>query len=68
MERLWAGKMKKYNVTAQAYSLFDKYKQTVLFNEVICAESQSDALNNFKEIFEMDHKILRIYSIEEINE
>ena len=59
--------MKRYNITAQVYSLFDPYKQTILFNEVISAKSQDEALFFFKDIFSMDHKILKIYSIEEIS-
>jgi hypothetical protein len=60
--------MKQYNVTAQIYSLFDPYKQTILFNDMIVAESSSDAIIVFNSIFGIDHKILKIYSVEEISQ
>ena len=59
--------MKQYNVTAQVYNLFDPYKQTMLFNDVISAKSSDEAVVAFNLIFGMDHKILQIYSVEEIS-
>ena len=59
--------MNKFNITAQAYSLFDKYKQTLLLNEVVYAMSENEAVKYFNELLGMDHKILKIYSVEEIS-
>jgi hypothetical protein len=58
--------MKTFNITAQAYNLFDKYKQTMLLNEVVSAHSKDEAENYFREMLGIDHKILKVYSIEEI--
>lgn len=58
--------MKQYNITAQVYNLFDPYKQTILFNDVISAKSSDEAVIAFNSIFGTDHKILQIYSVEEI--
>jgi len=66
LERLWVGKMKQYNVTAQVYNKYDYYKQTLLMNHVISALSKEEAIDNFNKIFILDYKILKIYSVEEI--
>jgi hypothetical protein len=58
--------MKEFNITAQAYGLFDKYKQTLLLNEVVYAQSEEDAQKYFTDLITMSHKILKIYSIEQI--
>lgn len=58
--------MKKYNVTAQVYSKFDDDKQTLLMNEVISASSNQDAIKSFREIYSVDHEIVKIYSAENI--
>jgi hypothetical protein len=60
--------MKTFNITAQAYHLFDKYKQTLLLNEVVYATSEDDARNYFTELLEISYKILKIYSVEEISQ
>ena len=58
--------MKHYNITAQVYSKFDKYKQTIFMNEIVIADSTDHAIIMFREIYHHDHKILKIYSVEEI--
>jgi hypothetical protein len=58
--------MKHFNITAQVYSKFDQYKQTIFMNEMIMADSADNAATLFQEIYNRDHKILKIYSIEEI--
>ena len=59
--------MNRYNITAQVYNRFDIHKQTILLNEVISANSQEDAKKTFREIYDTDHKIIKIYSAEEIS-
>jgi hypothetical protein len=58
--------MKQYNVTAQVYSKYDSYKQTLLMNHVIAASSENEAIDLFHKTFLLDYKILKIYSVEEI--
>ena len=60
--------MKQYNITAQVYSKFDNARQTILMNEVVSAKSTDNAVDSFKEIFEVDYHIVKIYSIEEISQ
>ena len=68
MERLWVGKMKRYNITAQVYNKFDSYKQTILFNHVVSALTENEAIDLFYNFFLLDYKILKIYSVEEISQ
>lgn len=58
--------MNQYNITAHVYNLFDNYKQTILMNEIVSATSKDQAIEIFKEIFEIDHKIIKIFSAEPI--
>lgn len=60
--------MKKFNITAQVYNKFDKDKQTILMNEIVSAKSIAEAYDTFHEIYEIDHEIVKIYSIEEISQ
>lgn len=60
--------MKKFNITAQVYNKFDKYKQTILFNDIVHSHSPEEAVNLFTNSFIPDHKILKIYSVEEVHE
>lgn len=60
--------MKTFNITAQAYSLFDKYKQTIFLNKIVSAQSKDEAINYFNDLLGVDHKIVKIYSIEEISQ
>jgi hypothetical protein len=59
--------MKQFNITAQVYSKYDSYRQTLLINDVISASSEEEASNNFEQSLILDYKLLKIYSIEEIN-
>lgn len=58
--------MNNYNITAQVYSKFDSDKQTLLMNEVVSAPSNQEAIKAFKEIYSIDHEIVKIYSAENI--
>lgn len=60
--------MKKFNVTAQVYNKFDKDKQTILMNEIVSASSKAEAYDTFYEIYEIDHEIVKVYSVEEISQ
>jgi len=59
--------MNNYNITAQVYNKFDRHKQTILLNEVVSASCLEDADNSFREIYDIDHEIIKIYSIEKIS-
>ena len=58
--------MYQYNVTAQVYNKFDNSKQTLLMNEVISASSNQEAIKTFKEMYSIDHEIVKVYSVESI--
>lgn len=58
--------MNQYNITAQVYSKFDKDKQTLLMNEIVSAPSDEDAIETFKDIYQVDHEIVRIFSAETV--
>jgi ribosomal protein L20A (L18A) len=60
--------MKQYNITAQVYNKFDSYKQTILFNHVVSALTENEAIDLFYNFFLLDYKILKIYSVEEISQ
>lgn len=56
--------MQQFNITAQVYSKFDNYKQTILMNEIICALSKEDAIRIFEQMFKPDYEVLKVYSVE----
>lgn len=58
--------MKLYNVTAQVYNLFDPYKQTILDNLEIAANSTKAATDLYYESTKIKYHIIKIYSVEEI--
>lgn len=58
--------MNKYNVTAQVYNKFDNDKQTVLMNDIVSASSNQEAMETFKQIYSIDHEIVKIYSAENL--
>jgi hypothetical protein len=58
--------MNRYNVTAQVYNKLDNDKQTLLMNEVISASSNQEAVESFKQIYSIDHEIVKIYSAENV--
>lgn len=62
--------MKQFNVTAQVYKLNDPYKQHLLINQVFIADSQDDAINQFKRSYSpsIDFYIVKIHSAEEISQ
>lgn len=58
--------MQQFNVTAQIYEKNDKYKQTILMNDIIDASSKEQAISIFKANYEPINTILKIYSVEKI--
>lgn len=58
--------METFNVTAQIYEKQDKYKQTILMNDIIYATSKEQAVDIFKLNYEPVNTILKIYSVEKI--
>lgn len=59
------GNIKSFNVTAQVYETDDKYKQTLLVNQVIKSSSENDAINEFYGQ-NPEYEIVKIYSVEEL--
>jgi len=55
-----------YNITAQIYNKQDKYKQTLLINNVIDAYSEKQAIEKFTNDMSNDYELIKIYSIENI--
>jgi hypothetical protein len=58
--------LKQYNITAQVYSKFDPYKQTILMNDVLSARCENSACESFKQMYGVDHTIVKIYSVEPV--
>lgn len=54
---------KEYTITAQVYNVFDKYKQTLLIADSYRAESAEDAEKKFREIYSIDHNIVKVFSV-----
>jgi hypothetical protein len=59
--------MKTFNITAQVYDKQDNYKQTILINDVITANSKESAITEFYDSL-LTYNILKIYSVEEISQ
>lgn len=59
--------VKEFAITAQIYNNFDDHKQTLLVCESISADSYSHARKTFEDKFGVDHTIVRIFSVEEID-
>jgi hypothetical protein len=59
--------VKEFAITAQVYNNFDDHKQTLLICESMTADSYSHARKTFEDKFGIDHTIVRIFSVEEIN-
>ena len=53
----------EYLITSQVYNKFDQYKQTVLLSDSIRAKSPQDAEKSFREIYDIDHHIVKIFSV-----
>lgn len=59
--------LKEYLVTAQGYEKTDQYKQTILLHDTFMAKDDIDAKEMFKIKFEQTYKIIKIFSITDIN-
>lgn len=59
---------KQFNVTAQVYKKADPYKQTILYNDVINANTEKEAQLAFEGTCGLIYNIVKVYSIEEIND
>jgi hypothetical protein len=57
--------MKQFNITAQVYKLSDPYKQTILHNKEINADSAENATNLYHKYMN-EYKVVKIYSVEEL--
>jgi hypothetical protein len=53
---------KEFVVTAQIYNKFDKDKQTLLMHDTFKTTSSDDAKDLFKNKYDIDHNIIKIYS------
>lgn len=53
----------EYLITSQVYNKFDEYKQTVLLSDSIRAKSPQEAEESFREIYDIDHHIVKIFSV-----
>lgn len=62
--------MKKFNITAQVYRLYDPHKQHLLINQVFIANSSDDAIQQFKNSYSpsIEFHIVKIHSAEEISQ
>jgi len=54
-----------YNITAQVYELHDTSKQNLLINQVIDADSEDDAIFQFKDQYRIKFQIVKIHSVEQ---
>lgn len=58
--------MKTFNITAQIYNNCDKYKQTLLMNEIIESNNKESAKDLFKlNLIERNEILVKILSVEE---
>lgn len=65
--RLWGGKMKTFNVTAQVYKNNDSSRQNLFINEIVDGDCLKTALSNFNLHFPcIEYTLVKIYSIEEV--
>jgi len=56
----------EYLVTGQGYELTDKYKQTLLLHNTFMAKNEIDAKQLFDKHFSNTHKIIKVYSAENL--
>lgn len=57
---------KLYNITAQVYKTSDPTKQTILFNQEVYSDSETNAKSKFEHYHLVPHyNLVKIYSIEE---
>jgi hypothetical protein len=57
--------MEMYNITAQVYELHDTSKQHLLINQVIDADSEEDAIFQFKNQYRIKFQVVKIHSVEQ---
>jgi hypothetical protein len=57
--------MEMYNITAQVYELHDASKQHLLINQVIDADSEEDAIFQFKNQYRIKFQVVKIHSVEQ---
>lgn len=53
----------EFLITSQVYNKFDEYKQTILLSDSIKAKTPQEAEKSFREIYDIDHHILKIFSV-----
>lgn len=59
-------KKSEYLVTGQGYEISDAYKQTILLHDTFMATDEKNATELFNERFSITHKIIKVYSAENI--
>jgi hypothetical protein len=57
--------MEMYNITAQVYELHDTSKQHLLINQVVDADSEQDAVLQFKDQYRIKFQVVKIHSVEQ---
>jgi hypothetical protein len=58
-----------FNVTAQVYRTNDPTKQTILFNQEVFSDSETNAKSKFEHYYLVPHyNLVKIYSVEEISQ
>jgi hypothetical protein len=61
--------MRLFNITAQVYKNNDVSKQNLLINQIVDADCDKKALDNFKLHFpSIEYNLVKVYSIEEISQ
>ena len=60
--------IEEYLVTGQGYEKNDPYKQTILLYDTFNASNENDAKNQFNIQFSTSHKIINIYSAENLDQ
>lgn len=61
--------MKTFNITAQIYHGADRYRQTILMNDIVCSTNQESAVDFFKlNLIERNDILVKILSIETISQ
>jgi hypothetical protein len=54
-----------YNITAQVYELHDHSRQHLFINQVMDAESEEDAIFQFKDQYRIKFQVVKIHSVEQ---
>jgi hypothetical protein len=58
--------MQEYLVTAQGYQKQDTYKQLMLLHNTYIAIGVDEAMNMFRQEFDVEYTILKIFSVVKI--